>query len=346
MSFEDTPQPKGLSTTAKVLILLLGFSAVCLAICCGGGAYFFTKSVQVTQDPTQVGELTNSIAHIDIPAEFTPKFGMSMSLWMTMQMALYEGPAKNSITLMQMKMPAGVSDEQMEHSFEQQLENGQQDRQLKVTSRETRKVTIDGTERTFQLVTGTTRDSTEPVKELRGIFPGRNGTAFLIIQAPEKDWNDDLARQVISSVSTGSAGKAQEQPAAEPKADTPAAESPATGKPEIGKPEIGKPEIAKPEIAKPEIAKPEMEKPSTEKSVPEQPKTEKADAPQPETSQLETSQPKPAQPVPSADKVRAEKAKAGKTEANKTGKDQADAKQPAAETSPATPAGTPAAEKP
>jgi hypothetical protein len=345
MSFEDTPQPKGLSTTAKVLILLLGFSAVCLAICCGGGAYFFTKSVQVTQDPAQVGELTNSIAHIDIPAEFTPKFGMSMSLWMTMQMALYEGPAKNSITLMQMKMPAGVSDEQMEHSFEQQLENGQQDRQLKVTSRETRKVTIDGTERTFQLVTGTTRDSTEPVKELRGIFPGRNGTAFLIIQAPEKDWNDDLARQVISSVSTGSTGKAQEQPAAEPKVDTPAAESPATDKPGTDKPATDKPEIAKPE----------MEKPSTEKSAPEQPKTEKADAPppetsQPETSQPESSQPKPTQPAPPADQVGAEKTEAGKTEANKTGKDQADAQPPAAQTSPATPAGTPpvtpAAEKP
>ena len=80
--FQDVePKKQGMSSTAKVLVILGSIAGVCLLACCGGGIFVYMKAKDAIQniaqnftttDPDDIRARTADIVHIDIPEEFPP----------------------------------------------------------------------------------------------------------------------------------------------------------------------------------------------------------------------------------------------------------------------------------
>ena len=71
----EQPQKRGMSSTAKVLLVLGSIAGVCMLACCGGVAFFgfqFKDTFKAiaessSKDPAVVKQRTQEIVHIDIP---------------------------------------------------------------------------------------------------------------------------------------------------------------------------------------------------------------------------------------------------------------------------------------
>src|SRR5260370_31120292 len=78
---DELPQKQGISSTAKVLLILGSIAGVCLLACCGGGIFLYYKTKDAIQNfaqnftttnPDEIRARTAGIVHIDIPEEFPP----------------------------------------------------------------------------------------------------------------------------------------------------------------------------------------------------------------------------------------------------------------------------------
>ncbi|SFI43913.1 hypothetical protein SAMN05421753_1094 [Planctomicrobium piriforme] len=199
---DEQPQPKpGMSTTVKVLLgLSIGAALMCL-VCCGGGIWFWSRAVSMTENPEEIKTLTQSIATIDVPEGFQPKFGVTMDIWIVMKMAAFQAGPHDTLVLMQMTIPGGLTEEQMKGSFDQQLKQNNQ-KHIDVIEREVRTFKIDGVDRSFEFIKGTDPETKAPVHEVRGLFPGPNGMIFLMLQEDGENWNEERAVKLIESIST------------------------------------------------------------------------------------------------------------------------------------------------
>ena len=105
---------------------------------------------------------------------------------------------------MQMKLPGNVPEEQMEMSFENQLDAQQQgqSQDINVIETETRSFVIDGEEVEFQFKTGTRSGTNQQVRQVTGVFSSRNGTAMLMFLEDEEHWNEEQIVKMIESIST------------------------------------------------------------------------------------------------------------------------------------------------
>ncbi|WP_437190880.1 hypothetical protein [Planctomicrobium sp. SH527] len=209
--FEIEPEPRPKSGMSGWLKLLIGFgiaSTIGAAICCGLGVWFFTQNMKFTQEPEKIIAQTNEIVSIQLPAEYKPEIGMQMSLGMKMNVVAYSKKPAGTLALVQVTVPGQLdgdnpmTEEQMKQSMEQQLEKQGQRDKIDITARESRKIEVDGVERTFEFITGTDPKSKNEVKQVQGMFPGRDGTAFLMITEGAAEYNEEEIINIIKSIST------------------------------------------------------------------------------------------------------------------------------------------------
>src|SRR6185436_3434920 len=100
------PQP-GMSTMAKVLIVLAALGGVALLLCCGGGIYFGNKVQEfvknaASDDPETIRSQTSRIVRIEIPPGFAPKKSVDAVF---MRMAMYSKEGETDSLLMLMEYP-------------------------------------------------------------------------------------------------------------------------------------------------------------------------------------------------------------------------------------------------
>ena len=205
---------KGMSTSMKVVLGLLIACGFLVLICCGGFIWLGNQFANsVTEDPAEIAKIQEEITAIEIPEGLPPGFGMSFNLGvMNMQMAGYgadapediEGGAEEGeidaevLLLMQMQVQ-GQSDDDMRREFQQQAQqHGGEDVQL--TEMDTRTFTINGVECDFTFAKGVAEESEEPIRQVSGVFPGRNGTAFLFYMVPEEQWDEERTVDIIQSL--------------------------------------------------------------------------------------------------------------------------------------------------
>ncbi|MCA9052782.1 MAG: hypothetical protein KDA75_03045 [Planctomycetaceae bacterium] len=200
-SRKRTRAKEGMSTGAKVAIILGICAGVLLLVCCGAGFYFFGKiGKSLTEDPAEIESIRQDIvSQIDIPAGFAPAAGFDFSIaGQGMKMAIYgQGTEQNpSHMLMLMKMSIQADPEQMRQ--EMQKSAGRQ-QTINVESSETKTVTIDGQEVDFRFAKGKT-DKGVAVREVSGAFAGNGGAVMLLMLVPEEDWDEAQAIQVLESI--------------------------------------------------------------------------------------------------------------------------------------------------
>lgn len=193
--------PKGMSTSMKVVLGLLIASGFLVLICCGGIVWLGNQFANsVTEDPVEIAKIQDEITAIGIPEDLPPAFGMSFSLGvMNMQMAGYGEDEGNDVLLLMQMQVQGQSDEEMRSQFRQQAQQHGGD-DVRIMETDTRTFTINGVECDFTFAKGVAEESDEPIRQVSGVFPGRNGTAFLFYMVPEEEWDEERAVDIIQSL--------------------------------------------------------------------------------------------------------------------------------------------------
>jgi hypothetical protein len=197
--------------TKVVLILLIVFGGLAL-LCCGGGVLafvYFNKSVSA--DPKVIGQVTQQIARIDIPAALKPTGSFDMKVPFTGQRIItgvvyIDNSSNSSLFLAALGAQGSQTNRdqmrrQMEQSFRQQGFNVQADQPGDWESHGYEKeIEVRGQKATFQFTqrkeakTGATRI------DVVGTFPGDEGPTMLILSADTKVVSEEQAVQMLQSI--------------------------------------------------------------------------------------------------------------------------------------------------
>jgi flagellar basal body-associated protein FliL len=152
-------------------------------------------------DPAGAAESAHAIAEYTLPAGYQEEMAMDLFVY-TMVVISPESTGSSSndkpiIMLAQFK--AGTNQQQMQEqirqSFEQQ--SGQRGFSMKVV--ETRQMTIRGEEVDVVTYEGTD-DSGNSMRQVITTFPGKGGTAMLMIIGEPQDWDEEEIDTFIESI--------------------------------------------------------------------------------------------------------------------------------------------------
>lgn len=193
---QPAPPKRGMSTTVKVLLILFGVGGVLALLCCGGAAYFFSQAVQT--DPVAIRATLAEIADMDVPDQFKPTGGMRVNIGVSMKMAIFQGEGGGgSLIVMEMNAPGGASEEQMRQQMQQQ--NAGQNKNLQIGETDVREFEIKGQTSTFQFAKATDEQGNN-YRQVSGTFPGKGGTALLVLQVPESAFDEEQVVKMIESI--------------------------------------------------------------------------------------------------------------------------------------------------
>lgn len=119
------PQPEGMSSTSKILLVLTGVFGICVLACCGGVYFIFNKAkMEESSDPADVIATQQAILPATIPERFEPVQSVSMNMVVAeIEMASFQAkaPEQSEMAFMRMGFPMGGMDQaQAEAQLDQQ----------------------------------------------------------------------------------------------------------------------------------------------------------------------------------------------------------------------------------
>lgn len=198
------PEKPGMSTGMKVLILLLCLGGGIMLLCCGGVVYFISQIEVEQNNPAAAAATAAEIVSIEVPDQFRPSDSMKMELpfgLMRMKLVAYKSTAgRGELGLIEMQI-ANVPMQQQEGQFRQQLQQqGINSRQLIIKEQEPREFKIRGRAVTFLFAEAKDAQSGTAFRQVSGTFPGKGGTAFLLLQVEEDSYDEDAVVKMIESI--------------------------------------------------------------------------------------------------------------------------------------------------
>ena len=212
----EQPPKRGMSSTAKVLLVLGSIAGVCLLLCCGGGAFFVYKAkdmISMTDVPQEIKQRTEEIAHVEVVDEFKPIQAMKIAVpnVMTMKWVIYAKGEKQQSILMLMEMnKAGMAVEggagakrqrdEMLEAMRQQQGGGKFNTAIKEESTETRVFTINGEKVEFDFIKGTRPGAAGGVRQVVGVFSGKAGVVMFMLIVDESDYDETAVVKMIKSI--------------------------------------------------------------------------------------------------------------------------------------------------
>ena len=209
--FDSRQRPRktkqGMSSGIKVLIVLLCAGGGMFVLCCGGVIYIASNATNsMAESPEEVIAITQDIVEIEIPEQFVPQDGLDLDMiFMQMKIAAYSSTeADGMLMLMEMKVSGLTPEEQepeMRKAMRQQMGNqnfGEKELDLKKT--ETRTFTIRGRDIDFQFAEAEDPETGVAYRQVSGVFQGKGGTAFLMLQIEEEGYDEDVIVKMIESI--------------------------------------------------------------------------------------------------------------------------------------------------
>jgi hypothetical protein len=209
----EQPRKQGMSSTAKVLLVLGTIAGVGLLLCCGGLAFVGFKYKDIFQgiaestssDPAVIKRRTQEVVQIDIPSEFTPTMMMGGQFeGKGMIEFIYQNPANQGSMLLIMEQnlpsPPGQTPKQRRDAMLHGMKQGQQfgGMNIQEESTETRDFTINGEDVPFEFAKGTVNGVQS--RKIVGVFPGKKGDILLMLILAEKDYDDEKIVNMIKSI--------------------------------------------------------------------------------------------------------------------------------------------------
>jgi hypothetical protein len=153
-------------------------------------------------DPQGASQAAHAIADYELPAGYEEKFAMDFFAYAMVMMGPKTSDSPSSsgkpmIMLAQFQVATNQQqmEEQMRRSFEQQ--SGR--RGLKMEVVEVRKMTIRGEEVDVTTFEGTDENGFV-LRQVLATFPGKDGTALLMIMGPAQAWDKEEVDRFIESI--------------------------------------------------------------------------------------------------------------------------------------------------
>jgi hypothetical protein len=219
---DERPQKQGMSSTAKVLVVLGSIAGVCLLACCGGGIFLYMKAKDAIQNfaqnftttnPAEIRDRTADIVHIDIPEEYPPIRAFDFFVMKQIIYGKEQGGSPGAMVMIMhidQPVPRGqgpaAAKQQRDQILRQMREQqkGQQggniNTDLTEQSSETREFTINGEKVPFEFIKGTAANGGTPMRQVVGVFPGRSGMVMVMVMVPESEYNEEAIVKMIESI--------------------------------------------------------------------------------------------------------------------------------------------------
>ena len=203
---DENPQKKPMSTGLKVALILLAAGGVLMLVCCGGMAFVVNKvKNNISEDPAVVRARTKDVTDIEIPDDFQPVMSMDLII---MKMFVYETKKQDGQTKKHdgMLMIAELhqnfakdqnAEAQMKDAMNKQGK-GQPD--LDIIKSETREFEIKGKPASFKFSEAQDPKTKKEFRQVTGSFPGKAGTAMLVLQVPANEYDEEEIVEMIESI--------------------------------------------------------------------------------------------------------------------------------------------------
>ena len=189
-----------------VLIGLGGAALFCLCAVAVAVFVFYRVGKQVTDginsDPESAAKAAHEIVDSYVlPEGYQERMAMDILFYSFVMIGpdndVYTG--KPIIMLAQFESGSGVSQEQMEQQLRQSFEQQAGNRGTDLHLVEVKKMTIRGDETDVAVYEGTDQAG-DVVRQLITSFPGKNGTAMLMIMGNAQDWDQTVIDDFIRSI--------------------------------------------------------------------------------------------------------------------------------------------------
>ncbi len=231
-------EKRGMSTGAKVLLILGVIFLLCVLLCCGGGiivSYMAGKYMEdaVTEDPVVVAQRKSEILDIELPESFEPQASVDMSVPVTgqslMTFVVYSGQSsEDSIVLvgigeMLANMPQQDIQQQIDNELRKQgIGQPESGTQWEIEEKE---FTIGGEPKTFvyrtaknlehapevedveqdedavQVEDAVQEEDGEPTRfHVTGTVKGKRGPVLVLITADAETLSEEEIDQIIESI--------------------------------------------------------------------------------------------------------------------------------------------------
>jgi hypothetical protein len=183
----------------------IGLGAAVLLCCCAvivAGLVFrqVGKKVQegVKTDPASASKAAHEIVDYTLPDGYQEQMTMDI-LFYSFVIIAPESSASGEPLIMLAQFQAGADDKQMEEQIRQSFEQQSGRRGMTMELKEIKKMMIRGEERQVAIYEGTDQSGVS-MRQLIATFPGKNGTAMLMIMGSPLGWDDDEINQFIESI--------------------------------------------------------------------------------------------------------------------------------------------------
>lgn len=192
------------NTNRRIWIGLGAAALFCLCAIVVAGFLFMQVGRQLQEgiktDPEAASEAAHAIVDYELPPGYQEQMAMNFLVY-SFVMIGPESPGTTTGPLIMLAQfdPMGTSQEQMEQqirqSFEQQ--SGRRGMDLKLVKVEN--LTIRGEEVEVTTYEGTD-ESGSLIRQLITSFPGKDGTAMLMVMGPAQGWDQDVIDDFITSI--------------------------------------------------------------------------------------------------------------------------------------------------
>jgi hypothetical protein len=197
----------GTTNTNKNKWVWIGLGAA-LLFCCGAvlvaGLVFWQagKKIQegIKADPEAAAEAAHKIADYDLPEGYQEQMAMEIMFYSFVMIGPeYSSGSATGPVFMLAQFKAGVNQEQMEEQLRQSFEQQAGNRGLSLSLVKVEDKTIRGEETEVATYEGTDENGLV-IRQVITSFPGKDGTAMLMIMGPADLWDQDAIDAFIESI--------------------------------------------------------------------------------------------------------------------------------------------------
>lgn len=185
----------------------IGLGAAALFCLCAVAAavFIFYRVGKQVADSTQVGpEAAAKAAHeivdsYELPAGYQEQMAMNIMVYSFVMIGPEITTDAMQPIIMLAQFEAGVSQEQMEQQLRQSFEQQMGRRGMKMELVDVKKATIRGEETEISTYEGTDENGNS-LRQVVTAFPGKKGTAMLIIMGDIQGWDQQVVDDFIQSI--------------------------------------------------------------------------------------------------------------------------------------------------
>ena len=195
-----------MSRTTKIVIgVIVGLIVLCGCCCLAGSIAtpmllepLMEQAASTTEDPQEIAQIAGRIVDYQLPADYGEQFAMSFFGFDIVAFGK-DDMSGQVIVMMQMPEMFGLDPDEMMREMEQSLQQqtGQKFGDLQYI--DTIQTTIRDQNVTLTVQEGTDENGTT-IRQVTGIFSGKNGVAMLMIVGPTQTWDQQMVDEFLSSL--------------------------------------------------------------------------------------------------------------------------------------------------